>query len=173
VLVGRLKISLVTPPRLAECPAVRYPLLYTDYEIDEDFHSTISRTRQYLAAVLEHLRGDTGAGGSLGECTHGMGVFQLKHRLLEYLLTHKLLSTLSFKFNYRWGEILNEYTQTGVGDSLTIYKAASFHVRDTIEFWNILEWLRAYNQTSCCNTCEQWLPRPLCRAARVCAAAAV
>lgn len=83
----------------------------------------------------------------LGECTHGTHeAFQLKHRLLEYLVTQQGFTTLALEVDYGWGEILNEYIQTGAGDSLTVRKAAGFHVWDTTEFWDMVEWMRAYNQ---------------------------
>ena len=84
---------------------------------------------------------------ALGECTHGSHeVFQLKHRLLEYLVTQQGFTTLALEVDYGWGEILNEYIQTGAGDSLTLRKAAGFVVWDTAEFWDMVEWMRAYNQ---------------------------
>ena len=83
----------------------------------------------------------------LGECTHGTHeVFQLKHRLLEYLVTQQGFTTLALEVDYGWGEILNEYIQTGAGDSLTVRKAAGFNVWDTTEFWDMVKWMRAYNQ---------------------------
>jgi erythromycin esterase len=83
----------------------------------------------------------------LGECTHGTHeVFQLKHRLLEYLVTQQGFTTLALEVDYGWGEILNEYIQTGAGDSLLVRKAAGFHIWDTTEFWEMVEWMRAYNQ---------------------------
>lgn len=83
----------------------------------------------------------------LGECTHGTHeVFQLKHRLLEYLVTQQGFTTLALEVDYGWGEIINEYIQTGAGDSLTVRKAAGFHVWDTTEFWDMVEWMRLYNQ---------------------------
>ena len=83
----------------------------------------------------------------LGECTHGTHeVFQLKHRLLEYLVTQQGFTTLALEVDYGWGEILNEYIQTGAGDSLTVRKAVGFGIWDTTEFWDMVEWMRAYNQ---------------------------
>lgn len=83
----------------------------------------------------------------LGECTHGTHeVFQLKHRLLEYLVTQQGFTTLALEVDYGWGEILNEYIQTGTVDSLTVRKAAGFVIWDTTEFWDMVAWMRAYNQ---------------------------
>jgi erythromycin esterase len=83
----------------------------------------------------------------LGESTHGTHeVFQLKHRLLEYLVTQQGFTTLALEVDYGWGEILNDYIQTGAGDSLTVRRAAGFYVWDTTEFWDMVEWMRAYNQ---------------------------
>ena len=83
----------------------------------------------------------------LGESTHGTHeVFQLKHRLLEYLVTQQGFTTLALEVDYGWGEILNEYIQTGAGDSLTVHQAVGFNVWDTTEFWDMVEWMRAYNQ---------------------------
>lgn len=83
----------------------------------------------------------------LGECTHGSHeVFQLKHRLLEYLVTQQGFTTLALEVDYGWGEILNEYIQTGAGDSLTVHEAAGFNIWNTTEFWDMVEWMRAYNQ---------------------------
>jgi len=83
----------------------------------------------------------------LGECTHGSReVFQLKHRLLEYLVTQQGFNTLALEVDYGYAEILNEYIQSGAGDSLTVHQAVGFHVWDTTEFWDMVEWMRAYNQ---------------------------
>jgi erythromycin esterase len=83
----------------------------------------------------------------LGECTHGTHeVFQLKHRLLEYLVTQQGFTTLALEVDYGWGEILNEYIQTGAGDSLLVRQAAGFNLWDTTEFWDMVAWMRAYNQ---------------------------
>jgi erythromycin esterase len=83
----------------------------------------------------------------LGECTHGTHeVFQLKHRLLEYLVTQQGFTTLALEVDYGWGEILNDYIQTGAGDSLLVRQAAGFTLWDTTEFWDMVQWMRAYNQ---------------------------
>jgi erythromycin esterase len=83
----------------------------------------------------------------LGECTHGTHeVFQLKHRLLEYLVTQQGFTTLALEVDYGWGEILNDYIQTGAGDSSLIRQAAGFNLWDTTEFWDMVAWMRAYNQ---------------------------
>ena len=83
----------------------------------------------------------------LGESTHGSHeVFQLKHRLLEYLVTQQGFTTLALEVDYGWAETLNEYIQTGAGDSLTVHQAVGFRIWDTTEFWDMVEWLRAYNQ---------------------------
>ena len=84
----------------------------------------------------------------LGECTHGTHeVFQFKHRLLEYLVTQQGFTTLALEVDYGWGEILNDYIQTGAGDSLVVRQAAGFTLWDTTEFWDMIRWMRAYNQT--------------------------
>lgn len=83
----------------------------------------------------------------LGESTHGTHeVFQLKHRLLEYLVTQQGFTTLAVEVDYGWAEILNEYIQTGAGDALTVRKAIGSDVLNTTEFWDMVEWMRAYNQ---------------------------
>jgi len=83
----------------------------------------------------------------LGECTHGTHeVFQLKHRLLEYLVTQQGFTTLALEVDYGWGEILNDYIQTGAGDSLLVRQASGFNLWDTTEFWEMVAWMRAYNQ---------------------------
>jgi erythromycin esterase len=83
----------------------------------------------------------------MGECTHGTHeVFLLKHRLLEYLVMQQGFTTLALEVDYGWGEILNEYIQTGAGDSLLVRQAAGFTLWDTTEFWEMVEWMRAYNQ---------------------------
>jgi len=83
----------------------------------------------------------------LGECTHGTHeVFQLKHRLLEYLVTQQGFTTLALEVDYGYAETLNDYLQTGAGDSLTVHQAVGFDVWDTTEFWEMVKWMRAYNQ---------------------------
>jgi erythromycin esterase len=83
----------------------------------------------------------------LGEATHGSHeFFQLKHRLLQYLVTQQGFTTLAIEADYGWGEILNDYIQKGQGDSLTVHSAAGFEIWNTTEFWEMVEWLRSYNQ---------------------------
>jgi erythromycin esterase len=83
----------------------------------------------------------------LGEATHGSHeFFRLKHRLLEYLVTQQGFTTFAIEADYGWGEILNDYIQNGQGDSLTVHSATGFEVWNTTEFWDLVEWLRTYNQ---------------------------
>jgi erythromycin esterase len=83
----------------------------------------------------------------LGESTHGTHeVFQLKHRLLEYLVTQQGFTTLALEVDYGYAETLNEYLQTGAGDSLTVHQAVGFDIWNTTEFWDLVQWMRAYNQ---------------------------
>jgi len=83
----------------------------------------------------------------LGECTHGSHeVFQLKQRLLEYLVEQQGFTTFAFEAGYGWGETLNEYIQTGKGDSATVHRAMDYENWNTTEFWDMIEWMRAYNQ---------------------------
>jgi erythromycin esterase len=83
----------------------------------------------------------------LGEATHGSReFFQLKHRLVEYLVTQQGFTTFALEADYGWGEILNAYIQHGEGDSLTVHSATGFEVWNTTEFWEMVEWMRRYNQ---------------------------
>jgi erythromycin esterase len=83
----------------------------------------------------------------LGEATHGSHeFFLLKHRLLEYLVTQQGFTTFAIEADYGWGEILNDYIQNGQGDSLTVHSATGFEVWNTTEFWDLVEWMRTYNQ---------------------------
>lgn len=85
---------------------------------------------------------------ALGECTHGSReVFQLKHRLLEYLVTEHGFNTFAIEADYAFGQILNEYVRTGQGDSLTVRHAPGYAVWQTTEVWDMIAWIRAYNQT--------------------------
>ncbi|MDF7815226.1 erythromycin esterase family protein [Hymenobacter sp. YC55] len=83
----------------------------------------------------------------LGEATHGSReFFQLKHRLVDYLVTQQGFTTFAIEADYGWAEILNDYIQTGQGDSLTVHSATGFEVWNTTEFWELVEWMRRYNQ---------------------------
>jgi erythromycin esterase len=84
----------------------------------------------------------------LGEATHGTSeFFQVKHRLLEFLVTQMGFTAFAMEAAYSDAQPANDYVLHGIGNRATVQTQLGYVAWDTEEFAAMLEWLRAYNRT--------------------------
>lgn len=84
---------------------------------------------------------------ALGEATHGTReIFQMKHRMLEYLVKEKGFTVFAIEANWPESEALDRYIKTGEGDPKAGLAAMYFWTWQTEEILAMVEWMRAYNQ---------------------------
>ncbi len=83
---------------------------------------------------------------SLGEPTHGSReAFELKHRLLEYLVETRGFSIFSIEASMPESFALNEYVIFGKGDPRKLIAGMYFWTWNTMEVLAMVEWMRAWN----------------------------
>lgn len=83
----------------------------------------------------------------LGEATHGTReFFQVKHRLLEFLVTELGFTAFAIEASYAACQPINDYIVHGKGDRAAVLTGQHYVVWDTEEFSAMLDWLRAHNQ---------------------------
>ncbi len=83
---------------------------------------------------------------SLGEPTHGnREVFQLKHRLIEYLVEEKGFSIFALECPFAEAYDMNRYVVDGIGDPRKALAGIYYWIWDTEEVLALIEWMRAYN----------------------------
>jgi erythromycin esterase len=83
----------------------------------------------------------------LGEATHGTReFFELKHRLLRYLVEHHRVRALGFEYDFRFRSSLDidRYVTEGIGDPDTLL-ADTYWTHRNKEFRDLLMWMRRYN----------------------------
>jgi erythromycin esterase len=84
---------------------------------------------------------------ALGECTHGSReIFQMKHRLLEYLVEEMHFTIFAIEGDVALAGIINDFILTGKGDSASVVGSLETVWR-TQEVWEMIQWMRSYNQT--------------------------
>ena len=84
----------------------------------------------------------------LGEATHGSKeFFQIKHRLLEFLVKELGFTIFAIEASSHGCEKINDYIQHGKGDVYTALASQNFWVWDTEEVISMIEWMRNYNLT--------------------------
>ncbi|MBN9659055.1 MAG: erythromycin esterase family protein [Acidobacteria bacterium] len=83
---------------------------------------------------------------ALGEATHGTREFsQLKHRMLEFLVTRMGFSILSIEANMPESYRLNSYVLKGEGDPVQLLKGP-LTLWDTQEVLDMVQWMRQSNR---------------------------
>ena len=83
---------------------------------------------------------------SLGEATHGTReFFQMKHRLLEYLVEEKGFTHFAIEANMPEAYRLNDYVLNGVGDPAELLEGMYFWTWNTQEVLDMILWMRQYN----------------------------
>jgi erythromycin esterase len=85
---------------------------------------------------------------SLGEATHGTReFFQLKHRLLEYLVAELEFTMFGIEANYPECLRVNDYVLNGTGDPAAALAGTHFWTWDTEEVLALIEWIRSWNRS--------------------------
>ncbi|MEO7486111.1 MAG: erythromycin esterase family protein [Ferruginibacter sp.] len=83
----------------------------------------------------------------LGEATHGTReFFQMKYRLLEFLVTELGFTDFILESSYSACQSINDYILPGQGDRATVLTGQGYTAWDTEEFSAIIDWMRAYNE---------------------------
>lgn len=83
---------------------------------------------------------------ALGEATHGTKeFFQIKHRLLEFLVKEMGYRIFLIEANYVKCLKINDYVLYGAGDRDEVLTNQGFWTWDTREVADMIEWMRAYN----------------------------
>ncbi|CAN5251552.1 hypothetical protein BH23BAC1_BH23BAC1_16180 [soil metagenome] len=84
----------------------------------------------------------------LGEATHGTReFFQIKHRLLEFLVKEMGYSGFAIEASYAACQPINNYILYGKGEIENVLTGQGYVVWDTQELAEMVDWLRAYNKT--------------------------
>jgi erythromycin esterase-like protein len=97
---------------------------------------------------LQQLKGAIGDARivSLGEATHGTReIFQLKHRLTEFLATELGFTIFSIEANMPEAHRVNEYVLHGRGDPKALLQGMYFWTWNTEEVLEMIEWMRRFN----------------------------
>jgi erythromycin esterase len=82
----------------------------------------------------------------LGEATHGTReFFQMKHRMLEFLVSEMGFTVFAIEATWPESEAVNEYVLTGKGDPATALAGMHFMVWNTEEVLELIEWMRRWN----------------------------
>jgi erythromycin esterase-like protein len=84
---------------------------------------------------------------ALGEASHGTReFFQMKHRLLEYLVREKGFTVLAIEANWPESLAVDRYIKSGEGDPKAAIKEMYFWTWGTQEVLDLIEWMRAFNK---------------------------
>ena len=99
-----------------------------------------------LKPLKQVLRGVRIVG--LGEETHGTReFFQLKRRLIEFLVKEAGFTVFAMELSYAASLDINEYVLNGTGDRDKLLAKQGLWAWDTQEVSEVIEWLRQYNSS--------------------------
>ena len=85
----------------------------------------------------------------LGEATHGTKeFFEMKHRMLEYLVTQLGFTVFAIEASYGRCKYINDYVLNGKGNLDTATVIQGFTTWSTEEVKEMIRWMRNYNQTN-------------------------
>ncbi|MGZ5496466.1 MAG: erythromycin esterase family protein [Candidatus Aminicenantales bacterium] len=85
----------------------------------------------------------------LGEATHGTRqFFQMKHRLIKYLIQRKGFRTFLMEADGGASCAIDDYIHTGKGDPAQLIRDLRFWTWSTEEFFALVRWMHDYNQTA-------------------------
>jgi erythromycin esterase len=83
---------------------------------------------------------------ALGEATHGTReFFQLKHRILEYLVAKKGFTIFGIEASFPDALAVNDYVLHGTGDPGAALAGLQFWTWNTDEVLDMIKWMRAWN----------------------------
>jgi erythromycin esterase len=84
---------------------------------------------------------------AMGEATHGTReFFQLKHRILEFLVSEMGFTVFGIEANWPESLALNRYLFTGEGDPVELLDGLHFWTCNSQEVLDMVRWMRGYNQ---------------------------
>ncbi len=84
----------------------------------------------------------------LGETSHGTKeIFQMKHRILEFLVKEMGYTIFGIEASYVGCKPINDYVLYGKGTSRDVLTGQGFWVWNTEEVIDMIEWMRDYNKT--------------------------
>ena len=84
---------------------------------------------------------------AMGEATHGTReFFQLKHRMLEFLVEKKGFTVFGIEANWPESLAINDYVLNGTGDAVEALDGLYFWTWNTEEVLEMIRWMRKYNQ---------------------------
>lgn len=84
---------------------------------------------------------------ALGEATHGTReFFQLKHRMLEFLVEQMGFSVFGVEANLPESLVINDHVSNGKGDPAEALAGLRTWTWDTEEILELIRWMRRYNQ---------------------------
>jgi erythromycin esterase len=96
-------------------------------------------------AELDRLVGDARI-VALGEASHGTAeFFQMKHRLVEYLVKKKDFTVFAIEGNWPEAQVADRFIKTGDGDTGAALAAMYFWTWQTEEVSGLLQFMRHYN----------------------------
>ena len=108
-------------------------------------NSVLAGTDNTDLQLLKDIVGDARI-VSLGEPTHGnREVFQLKHRMIEYLVTEKGFNIFALECPFGEAYDINRYVVEGIGEPEKALAGIYYWSWDTQEVLDLLKCLRAYN----------------------------
>jgi erythromycin esterase len=84
---------------------------------------------------------------ALGENTHGTSeIFEMKHRLLEFLSTEMGFDIFAIESNMPEAYLINDYVLKGEGDPKTLlsYNTPAWNTQEVL---NMLKWMRNFNKS--------------------------
>jgi erythromycin esterase len=85
----------------------------------------------------------------VGEMTHGSHeFFRFKHRLIEFLVKEMGFTVFALEASYPATLKINDYVLYGKGDRAQALAEQGAWVWDTNEMSELIDWMRAYNQTA-------------------------
>jgi erythromycin esterase len=83
----------------------------------------------------------------MGEATHGTHeFFQLKHRMLEFLVERMGFTVFGIEANWPESLAVNDYVLNGNGDAAEALAGLYFWTWNTEETLDMIRWMRRYNQ---------------------------
>ena len=84
---------------------------------------------------------------ALGEATHGSReIFQMKHRLIEFLASEMGFTIFSIEANMPEAYRVNDYVLCGEGDPRELIRGMYFWTWSTMEVLDMVEWMRKFNE---------------------------
>lgn len=85
----------------------------------------------------------------IGEATHGNAEFvTLRKEVLAHLVEHYGFRAFAIEGDFGGGQVVNEYVLNGSGSAEEAVREIGFAIYRTQEMVDLVEWIRAYNQSA-------------------------